>query len=193
MNTGNRIIDWCNKNTFSYIILTDPIFDFMTKLLDIDTIDSQFSIITTNIYHEKTVINKHLLLIKAETSYYLITLNSDQSDLLYFMGNYYEHIKDYENMKKYYLMSYEKGDISALFFLANHFYEQQDYATMEKYYLMASEKGDIASMYNLAYYYGEIKDYANMEKYYLMAIKKGDADSLFNLTKYYNNRSMMDD
>jgi hypothetical protein len=92
--------------------------------------------------------------------YSLMTIECDcyNSDILYFIGQYYQTEEKYELMEKYYLMGVEIGDLRSIYRLGLYYQEnKKDYDLMKIYYLMGVEKGDSNSMNSLACYYEEVE------------------------------------
>jgi|SaaInlStandDraft_6_1057023.scaffolds.fasta_scaffold15043_2 TPR repeat protein len=115
------------------------------------------------------------------------TICSDMNKL-FWNGNYYKNIKNYDEMKKYYLMSIELGHSGSMNNLGYYYKNIKNYDEMKKYYLMAVELGQRNSMYNLGNYYQSIeKNYDEIKKYYLMAVELGHCDSMYNLGYYYQS------
>jgi len=103
------------------------------------------------------------------------------------IAQYYQKIKNYEEMKKYYLKAIERDDESAMFKLGLFYHDEKNYDEMKKYYLMAIEKENPIAMHNLGIYYKTEKNFDEMKKYLLMATEKGYKKSSYVLAKYYEN------
>jgi len=119
--------------------------------------------------------------------------NANYVDDLYYLGVYYENIKnEYDLAKKYYLMAIGKGSVNAIDNLGYHYqYVEKNYDLMKKYYLQAVDKGNSDSMNNLGIYYERTEEnYDLMKKYYLQAIEKGNTDAVYNLGDYYQYKEI---
>ena len=113
---------------------------------------------------------------------------TNESDKLLWIGNYYKLNKKYNEMKKYYLMAIELNDSDAMFNLGHYYHQIEiNYDEMKKYYLMAIKLNNSLAMNNLGYYYKEIKNYDEMKKYYLMAINLNNSNAMINLCVYYED------
>lgn len=103
---------------------------------------------------------------------------------LVILGQYYESIDEYEEMKNHYEVAIKKGDVEAMNRLGNYYKETENYEEMKYYYMMAIEKGDTRSMVELGNYYRG-RDNVEMTKYYLMAAEKGDPFGVYYLSEDY--------
>ena len=103
--------------------------------------------------------------------YYMLAINSGNSNAMYFLGTYYGFIKkEYDYMKAYLIAAMELGNLNAIIQLGNYYHNEQDYKLMHKYYNMIIE--DSRVMYSLGHYYQHIEvKYGLMKKYYKMTIK----------------------
>ena len=120
--------------------------------------------------------------------YYLMAINLNHSDAMYYLALYYEiTVENYDLMKKYYLMAIELNHSDAMNYLALYYEEnEKNYDLMKKYYLMAIQLNHSYAMSNLADYYEENeKNYDLMKKYYLMAIELNNSDAIDYLAFYY--------
>jgi TPR repeat protein len=109
-----------------------------------------------------------------------------------YAGDYHEHQKEYDLMKKYYLLAIEKNNTDAMNNLGLYYQEQKESDLMKKYLLMAIESGNSTAMFNLGFYYDEQKEYELMKKYYIMAIETGDSTAMVNLGLYYKEQKEYD-
>ena len=123
---------------------------------------------------------------------------TNESDKLLWIGNYYKLNKKYNEMKKYYLMAIELNDSDAMFNLGHYYHQIEiNYDEMKKYYLMAIKLNNSLAMNNLGAYYHIIKENycyfikkyyeIKMKKYYLMAIELNNSNAMNNLGHYYQH------
>jgi len=87
--------------------------------------------------------------------YYLMAINLNHSDAMYYLALYYEITEEnYDLMKKYYLMAIKLNNSSAMSNLADYYEEnEKNYDLMKKYCLMAIELNNSDAMDYLADYY----------------------------------------
>lgn len=116
--------------------------------------------------------------------------DTDNNDVVFKLGQHYQSLGDYDNMKKCYLMGIDKGNVDSMRLMGCYYQMIDNKEKMEKYYLMAIEQGDIYSMFNMGCYYKQLNDIENMEKYYIMAINKGNCGSMYELAYYYDDHEI---
>ena len=111
------------------------------------------------------------------------------STVCLYYGLYYEHLMNYNLMKKYYLISIDYNNDHAMYNLGDYYhYIEKDYDLMKKYYIMAVNCGNSKAMNSLGIYYKKVeKDYDLMKKYYVMAINCNNAYAMGNLGFYYQD------
>lgn len=111
-------------------------------------------------------------------NHYILLCNMDiEATTLYIIGNYYEQLKDYENMKLFYIMSSCLDNIDACMKLADHYRITNNEKEMIKYYSLAQELNNIYKYkhniyytilinHNIGLYYRSHEKYDLMDKYY---------------------------
>ena len=130
----------------------------------------------------------------------LALIEQGDDSALYHLGEYFENLKDYENMNKCYLLAARNNNMKAIFKLADNdnvdaifklalYYEDQnDHEKVKIYYERAIKKGDKDAMYNYGLYYESQGDYEKMIKYHKMAEENGSAEAMNSLGVYYNEQ-----
>jgi tetratricopeptide (TPR) repeat protein len=118
----------------------------------------------------------------------VIDYDTNDTNILLWIGIYYNIQHDYDKMDIYYLIALERGNIDSMYYLGMYYcYIEKNYDKTEYYYLMAIESGnDIHITHTLGYFYQtKACNYTKMKYYYLLSIKRGCTDSMNNLAYYY--------
>lgn len=120
-------------------------------------------------------------------------LDNSDSNVYYYLGNYYKNIKDIENSEKYYTLGIKQNDLKCFHNLAILYLENNMKIKEALLYLNISTKGKVNKSINILariYYFGYKQIEKDIDKaiYYLNLLSQnGDNESKFNLAYLYFN------
>ena len=112
---------------------------------------------------------------------------SNNGNLMYGLGYYYDNNRKFKEAKKYYKIAIQNDHIYAMYCLGFLYDNNGNNRKAKKYYRMAIQKGHVYAMYQLGTMYNNNANYKKAKKYYLMAIQKGNVSAMNNLGVLYHN------
>lgn len=161
-------------------------FVMTTKFNTFDDVVSNHTILEKYVSYIDVIMNMFNSTILDENDYDL-----NDSNILFFIGLYYEEVKiDYDKMLYYYEKASNLNNADALFCLG-YYYEtiEKDYYKMKYYYEKSSNLNSDYANYNLALYYRDIeKNIDKMLYYYKINIELSDEDSMYNFRLYFEKK-----